>query len=260
MCYRDEDPLLLKESVDSVLSQTYKNCELILVDDASSKNYDFLNQYLTEYPQIIYQRNEVNIGLTKSLNRGLALAKGQYIARLDSDDINFPNRIELQAQFMETHPDYVLVASRFLVSENGNEFEPADSRAWESHEIKNIISSQNFAAHSTVFIRAKTLRDIGGYNEFYYYAQDYELYLRLLKIGQIKVLNEVLVKRNILEGAISQEKRRPQRFYALLTMFRGFLRYGGGISFLRNFVKSLFVVLLPATAVKTLKKAALFKV
>lgn len=252
MCYRNEDPVLLKEAIDSILTQTYKDLELVLVDDASTKKYDFLESYLKN-SQIRYLKNEANIGLTKSLNKGLALAKGKYIARLDSDDISFSNRLEVQVQFLESHPNYVLVGSRFLVSEKGKEYEPVDSRELDTLEIKKMISAQNFTAHSTILVRTENLRKVGGYNEFYYYAQDYELYLRLLKEGEIKVLDQVLVKRNILEGAISLKKRKEQRFYALLIMSRGFLTYGGGFSFFKNFIKGLIVILIPSRLLEFIK-------
>ncbi len=260
MCYRNENAVFLKEAIDSVLSQTYKNIELILVDDASTQKYDFLDQYSVQFSGIRYIKNDSNLGLTKSLNKGLALAGGEYIARLDSDDISLPNRLDVQVPFMEAHPEYVLIGSRFLVVENGKEYEPIESREWETEEIKNTISSQNFTAHSTILVRTASLRKIGGYNEFYYYAQDYELYLRLLKMGKIKVINEILVKRNIVEGAISQKKRRQQRFYAMLTMFKGFLRYGGGVPFFKNFAKSLFLVTMPLRIVKCIKNLPYFKV
>lgn len=258
MCFRNENSNLLKDAVDSILSQTYTNFELILIDDASTQSYVFLNDYKDRNPQIKYYKNESNLGLTKSLNKALSFASGQYIARLDSDDISFPQRFEIQAQFLEKNQDYVLVASRFLVISQGKEYEPAESMELDVEDIRKMISAQNFAAHSTILMRADKLRSIDGYDEFYMYAQDYDLYLRMLSLGKIKVLNDILVKRNLLEGAISFKKRREQRFYALLIMVRGFIRYGGGVAFFKNLIKGLFVILMPSRVTEFIKSLSYF--
>ncbi len=258
MCFRDESPELLREAIESILAQTYQNFELILVDDASVLKYDFLKNLLSQHSQIKYYKNETNMGLTKSLNKGYSVSKGEYIARLDSDDISLPQRLEVQVQFLENNREFVLVGSRFIVCSEGREYEPPESREIQDKEIRKIISSQNFTAHSTIVMRGSAFKKIKGYNEFYYYAQDYDLYLRMLGVGQIKVLNEVLVKRNMLKAGISFKKRREQRFYALIIMLRGFLKYGGGGRFFTNLFKAFFVVLMPSRITEFIKKLSYF--
>ena len=97
----------LEEAVNSILAQTYSNFEFIIVDDCSTdESYGFL-QSLTD-PRIRLIRNDENMGVTASLNKGFRLAKGTYIARMDSDDISFPTRFERQLAFMTENPDVIV--------------------------------------------------------------------------------------------------------------------------------------------------------
>lgn len=103
----------LKEAIDSILAQTYTNWELILCDDCSTDNtYEIAKQYQQQYPdKIILLKNEKNSRLAYTLNRCLEAATGEYVARMDGDDISVPTRFEKQVAFLESHPDVVLVGT-----------------------------------------------------------------------------------------------------------------------------------------------------
>lgn len=102
---------ILKEAVDSILNQTFGDFEFIIIDDGSTNNsVEYLKSLQDQRVKII--RNDTNIGITKSLNIGLRAAKGKYIARMDSDDIAFPDRFEIQYAFMESHPDVFVCGAK----------------------------------------------------------------------------------------------------------------------------------------------------
>ena len=103
----------LQEAIDSILAQTYSNWELILCDDGSGDNtYAIADEYRRKYPdRIVLLRNESNTGLNHTLNRCLEVATGDYVARMDGDDISLPDRFEKQVMFLDAHPEYTIVKS-----------------------------------------------------------------------------------------------------------------------------------------------------
>ena len=110
----------LKEAIDSVLSQTFKDFEVLIINDGSiDKTSKILKTY--KDPRIRIINNKKNIGLTKSLNKGLKLARGEYIARMDDDDVSKPNRLEKQFEFMEKNSKYAVVGSFIeIIDSKGN--------------------------------------------------------------------------------------------------------------------------------------------
>ena len=104
---------ILREAVDSILNQTFSDFEFIIIDDGSANDtYEYLKSIPDERIKII--KNDTNIGITKSLNIGFRAARGKYIARMDSDDIAFPDRFEKQYAFMESHPDVFVCGSKAI--------------------------------------------------------------------------------------------------------------------------------------------------
>ena len=100
----------IKESIDSILSQTFRDFEFIIINDNPKRkeNENLLLEYSQKDNRIIVITNKENIGLTKSLNKGLSIAKGKYIARMDADDISFPTRFQKQIDFLDKNTEYVL--------------------------------------------------------------------------------------------------------------------------------------------------------
>ena len=97
----------LREAIESVLNQTYADFELIIIDDCSTDNsLEIIREYKDE--RIVVLENKENMGITKSLNRGLSVARGEFVARMDADDICFPKRFEKQVQFLKENPGYIV--------------------------------------------------------------------------------------------------------------------------------------------------------
>lgn len=174
----------LREAVDSILAQTNDDFELILINDKSTDSSgDILRQYAQKDSRIVILENEENMGLTKSLNRGLAVAQGEYIARMDADDISVPHRFAKQVQFLDEHPDYSFVSSigRYI-DENGN---PEQLRLFPetNEEIYAMMPKVDAVMHPGVMFRREDIAKIGNYCEDFRVVQDYDLWFRGMAAG-----------------------------------------------------------------------------
>lgn len=203
----------LNEAVDSILSQTFTDFEFLIIDDASTdRTPEILRGY--DDPRIRIVTNEENLGLTKSLNKGLALARGEYIARMDADDISAPERLEKQVSFLERNTDIgVLGTNVQYVDDFGN---PLQILKWPSCDslIKWRLCFMNPLAHPSILIRRKLLTNIGGYNEEITFAQDYDLWGRLSLITQFGNHEEVLLHLRKTKENISFMKYNEQKMFS----------------------------------------------
>jgi len=203
----------LAESIQSILDQTLTDFEFIIINDASTdKSLNIIKSFPD--PRIKVINNSKNLGLTKSLNLGLHQATGQYIARLDADDIAFPNRFKTQYNFMESNSDITLCGSNAeLINETGTVI-GSKKKTIDSLAIKFKIIFTNPFTHSSLFFR----RDIvDKYNEEFIHSQDYELTSRLIKKHNLTNIPEVLIKHRLSDQSITGQpnSRRLQLTNAL---------------------------------------------
>ena len=149
----------LVEAIDSILNQTFKNFEFIIINDGST---DDTEKIILSYKEqrIIYVKNEVNLKLIKTLNKGIDIAQGKYIARMDADDISMPNRFELQIDTFEKNIGIDIVCSKYLLLEqNGNSFRKNKTFTLVNSEaIKYTSIFQTMVGHPTVMIKAELLK------------------------------------------------------------------------------------------------------
>ena len=149
MCVFQEPVEWLRASIDSVLHQTFCDFELIIVVDDPEGNESFalLNDYAAHDSRIVLHRNERNLGIALSLNIGMKLARGKYLARMDADDISDKHRLERQYEFMEAHDDVVLLGTnRHFIGENAW-LHLSDNIRFEDHAIKAQMLMGNCIAH-----------------------------------------------------------------------------------------------------------------
>jgi glycosyltransferase involved in cell wall biosynthesis len=172
----------LDESIASVLGQTLRDLELILIDDGSrdASPRIMADRALCDR-RVRIERHETNLGLITALNHGLEAARGRYVARMDADDVCLPARLERQVEFLETHPGIFLVGSEIvLMDERGREIDRL-RREPSPERLALLLPQRNEISHSTiVFRRDPTLR----YREKMMLVEDYDLYLRLLSRGE----------------------------------------------------------------------------
>lgn len=197
----------IKSSIESILNQTYRDFELILIDDGSTdSSFKIIKYYAKLDERIKIIRNKSNLGLTKSLNKGIRISKGEFIARQDVDDISLPNRFQLQREFLRKNPDYAFCGSNIYVKQNKNE----SLDIFNFKDIKKYLIIGNRFIHSTILIRRKILNKYGSYNEKWFYGQDYELWCRLIYKFQLKakILNDHLVIMNLPNEKLTQKNQK----------------------------------------------------
>jgi len=201
----------LNQAIESILNQTFTDFEFIIIDDSSSdKTPEILQRY--KDPRIIIVRNNTNLGLTKSLNIGLNLAKGEYIARMDADDISYPERLEKQVKFLEKNENIgVLGTSRELIDDANTTI----GQVLSISDVNIIKWSSLFGfheiAHPTAMIRKNLMDRVAGYNPKYSYAQDAELWSRLSEITTFSNLPDILLKYRMNTRQISQKNADDQK-------------------------------------------------
>ncbi len=176
-------------AIASVQAQSYTNWELIIIDDGSTDDTEVIVQSLSHADsRIQYVKNEQNLGIQKTLNRGLALAKGEYIARIDDDDQWIDaDKLTAQVSFLESHPDYVLVGTGVvIVTETGQEI-TRYTLSENDIAIRNRMLAKNCFAHGTVMYKKSAVNEVGGYSEQKNkrHIEDHDLWLRLGVIGKM---------------------------------------------------------------------------
>ncbi len=193
-----------KEAIESILDQTFTDFELILIDDCSTDNtLQIMKQY--DDPRVVIIENERNLGLARSLNRGLEVAQGKYIARMDADDISMPNRFSKQIEYLEKHFDIDICGSWIKsIDINGNSIIFGKCKyPLSSNVINCYLLFQNPVAHPTVIFRKRIFQKIDNYNPEFNIAQDYDLWTRT--IGNCKIANipDFLLKYRIHGNSLS---------------------------------------------------------
>lgn len=183
----------LGAAVDSILSQTYRNFRFIIVDDASTdQTPHLLQEYAAKDPRIVLLTG-AGEGLATALNLGLALAEGEYVARMDADDISMPERLEIQVEFMRRCPDIVALGTQaVLIDQNGRVLRHRRLPTG-SEKIRKRLEERNCLCHPTVMMRADLLKSVGGYRDKFRTSQDYDLWLRLMRFGEIENLEKPLL-------------------------------------------------------------------
>lgn len=197
----------LKEAIDSILSQTYGDFELIIIDDGST---DATEKMILAYQdhRIRYDKNEKNLGVAASLNRGLDLAKGEYVARMDADDISLSDRFEKQVNFMEAHPEVgVLGGAVLLLFPEGTckfPLSPSDD------QIRVDLLFNSAFAHPAVMIRRSVLTGL-RYEEEFIKCEDYRLWTKLAPVCKMANLSDVILQYRQHDGQVTQIQADTQR-------------------------------------------------
>ncbi|HTC00859.1 MAG TPA: glycosyltransferase [Ferruginibacter sp.] len=178
--YNGEKYLAL--AIESVLSQTFSNFEFIIIDDASTDNTKAIIQSYKD-DRIIYIRNDTNLKITGTLNKGIQLSRGKYIARMDADDICLPTRFEKQVDYLDQHLNVAVVDCIMqYIDENGTYLNKINSEVKTFAEIKRTIPWTNCLGHSSVMYRTEIINKF-NYRDITY--EDLDLWYRLINSGYI---------------------------------------------------------------------------
>lgn len=238
----------VRETVKSVLNQSFRDFEFIIVNDGSTDGTsEILRSFNDERIRIIDQENR---GLTKSLNRGIGVSKGRYVGRIDCGDIAFEKKFEVQLNFLERNRDIYGVGTwANLIDEEGNII-GALKYLTEYERIRKVILRYNPFVHPSLVFRRKMFDEIGVYDESFEFAQDYDLMLRMVSRFKIVNLPQVLLNYRISEEAISSRKMKKQEYSALKARIKALSRYGYPKLGYFYLMKPFFSFLVPAALKK----------
>lgn len=228
----------ITSAMQSILNQSYDNFEFIIVDDASQDStLEKIKTFQKEDKRIKIIQNNENIGLTKSLNNALKIAKGKYIARQDADDYSTPARLEKQLNFLESNKEITLVGtSATIIDDDGNELCKRHLLT-DPKEIKTKMQKQNCVFHGSIMFRKKNIQIIGNYRELFKYGQDYDLYLRLCEQKKIANMNELLYFWRFSRSSVSAKQTLVQsRFGELARLFANERAQTGRDSYGKEFI------------------------
>ncbi len=207
--YNGED--YLAEAIESVCNQTFKNWELIVINDCSN---DSTGQILSEFEardeRVKVHTNEVNLRLPKSLNKALSLAKGKYVARMDADDICISTRLQTQFDFMESHPDVSLSSCRFLTIKNGVLSSGGCGLRNDSESLKALLLVTNPILHPGIIARSEDIKKL-EYDTTLTCTEDLELWTRMVANGmKLEILPEYLMVYRLHDKQITETTRDRQ--------------------------------------------------
>lgn len=224
--YNSERTIL--ESVNSILNQTLKNIELIVINDGSSDSTGKILQSKCNDPRLTVI-DQVNKGLTKSLIYAASLSRGMYLARQDADDTSFPERLEKQFNYLEVNPSVALLGTQSVqIDDTGEELGKIELSLTHEAIYENIVTSNQFV-HGSVMMRKEAYTKIGGYRSVFRFSQDYDLFLRIIEKYQVENMPDFLYKSRHNINMVSLTNKGEQMYYAECSRYLFGQRINGSV-------------------------------
>ena len=217
----------LAEAMDSVLAQTFRDFEFVIIDDGSTdESAAMLRDYAAKDSRIRLIQRE-NRGQTPSLNQGIDLAQCELLARMDADDICLPQRLARQVEFMQQHPQVVLLGGAYAMIDGAARLlttiePPPDNATLQEH----ALSGRTPICHPLAMMRKSAVLKAGRYDPQFQVAQDLDLWLKLGEIGELACVPELLVKYRQHAQSLSETKQELQLAEMRLACERAYLRRG----------------------------------
>lgn len=210
-----EDERLLRESIESILNQIYRDFEYIIILDYPDNDVhkSVIEEYALKDDRIHFYINEKNMGLTDSLNRGLSLCHGEYIARMDADDISLPDRLERQMKYLEKNRYDLIGGITEMINENGSLLYSIKSVPTDPKKINKALRYSQCIAHPTWLGRKEVFEKNAGYRHMPL-CEDYDFTLRAVLNGfVVSNLNEAVLKYRMTSNSISRSNLFEQYLY-----------------------------------------------
>jgi glycosyltransferase involved in cell wall biosynthesis len=194
----------LGEAIASILGQTHSDFELIVSDDGSNdQSLEIARGYAKADPRVVVLAS-VHGGIGAAMNRALAAAKGAYFAPMDQDDVALPDRLERLLGFLEGRPDVALVGGGMRLIDADGKALGERRRATSSESVAEAMLTSCAVIHPTSMMRTAAARAVGGYRTAMPFAQDYDLWLRLMEQGHVANIADIVLLKRIHKGAVTQ--------------------------------------------------------
>jgi glycosyltransferase involved in cell wall biosynthesis len=217
----------LAEAVESVLAQTFKDFELLAVDDASTdRSPELLAFYARKDPRVRVLRNPQNLMISRTLNAGLNQAQGEYLARMDADDVSLPDRLAKQVAYLDAHPRAGVVGGTMVITDATGRATGERRYHLTDAAIRRHLFRYNPFSHPLVMMRTAIVRAVGGYLPEYDFAEDYELYFRIGRKAEFGNLPDVLLRYRVVPRSLTAAVTRAMELQTLAVRRRAAKEYG----------------------------------
>jgi|694.fasta_scaffold148551_1 glycosyltransferase involved in cell wall biosynthesis len=214
------------EAIESILNQTFTDFEFIIIDDCSTdKTWEIIKEYAKKDKRIIAIKNEKNLKLSATLNKGIDICKADYIARMDADDWSYPDRFKKQYEVISKDPKIGILGGTMEVCDEKLEVKNIRKYHKDDKEIRRHIFKYSPFCHATTMYRKNIVQDIGKYNINLYDAEDYDLYFRIGQISEFKNIDDTLYRMRYNENSVSNTRARRQEFLTIYIRLKSIVEY-----------------------------------
>jgi len=213
------------DAIESILNQSFTDFEFIIIDDCSTDcTWEIIQEYAKKDERIVSVKNNENLKISKTLNRGIRLAKGKYIARMDADDWSYPDRLQKQIKYMDSNPQVGISGGSMEVCDNN--LKKISSRTYnlKDEEIRKNIFRYSPFSHPLVIYRSDIIKNI-NYNTYLYDAEDYDLYFRIGLEGKFGNIKDNLLKLRVNSQSVSQTNASRQEKLTLFIRLKAIIEY-----------------------------------
>lgn len=239
----------IAQAIESILNQTFKEFEFIIIDDASTDNtWKIISKFADQDKRIRAFQNKTNQKVSYSSNKGIGKARGKYIARIDSDDWSYPYRLKLQFDFMEKNPDVGISGGIMEICDT--RLRPIVQRRYDStdKQIRKSIFYYSPFSHPLVIIRKSILLKTSLYNKKYFPAEDYELYFKIGLLSKFANMNEVLLKYRVIDDSLTTGQTKLMELNTLKARWKYIKNRSykiGLFAILYNLIEYISIYLIP---------------
>lgn len=218
----------LAETIESVLGQTFRNFEFIIVEDCPTDGSPaIIDRYVKRDRRIVRVKNSRNVGISGSRNRGIGIARGKYIMNMDHDDLSMKNRMEAQVKYLERHPKVGIVGSA-VIAIDGSGAQIGTRKLPESDaEIRKALPLYAPFAHPSTMVRKEAYEKAGAYDREFEPADDYELYFRIGRQFEFANIGTPLLKHRLHGGSATVKKIRRMISGTMRAKMKWADEYGG---------------------------------
>lgn len=212
-------------AIESILNQTYKDFEFIILNDCSTDNTKSIaEEYAKKDQRIKVVNNTHNIKIAQTLNKGIQLSKGKYIARIDADDWSYPDRIQKQIEYMENNPETVLLSGQMETCDKELNVKSTSKFPLNNQEIRNVLLQYNPMVSPAMMWRKDASEKIGNFKTETI-TEDYMFILDMSTVGELHNLEDILLKYRVLDTSMTSSKMRGSHLSSVNISLTGHLKY-----------------------------------
>ncbi|MBI5471069.1 MAG: glycosyltransferase [Ignavibacteriae bacterium] len=214
----------VREAIESILRQTFADFELIVVDDGSNDATPAIIKSFTD-SRIRVLTNPRNVGIIATLNRAIRDAEGEFVCRMDADDIAAPERLQVQMEFLRLHPNVAMVGSNVVIIDESGVTIATEELPQSNAEIRSAMFVHNPFAHGSVMLRRDVLNAVGAYDNRFLHNEDYDLWLRIASQFEVANISLPLLKRRVHPESITSAKQTELTGYRVRTLTHAVVHY-----------------------------------